>query len=124
MLVPDSSILRVLRLLDASPRLTQRELARELGVSLGKANYCLRALIGRGFVKAENFRNNTNKRAYFYLLTPEGVAAKASLTRHFLASKREEYDALRLEVERLQQESESIVEGTSMATTSYSESND
>jgi EPS-associated MarR family transcriptional regulator len=110
MLVPDSSILRVLRLLDASPRLTQREMARELGVSLGKANYCLRALLSKGFVKVQNFRNSANKRGYIYLLTPEGVAAKANLTRHFLARKREEYDALRLEVERLQKESETAVE--------------
>lgn len=110
MLVPDSSLLRVLRLLDGSPRLTQREMARELGVSLGKANYCLRALLGKGFVKVQNFRNSTNKRAYTYLLTPEGVAAKASLTREFLARKREEYDALRLEVERLQRESEGALE--------------
>jgi len=110
MLIPDSSLLRVLRLLDGSPRLTQREMARELGVSLGKANYCLRALLAKGFVKVQNFRNSTNKRAYAYLLTPEGVAAKASLTREFLAIKREEYDALRLEVERLQRESEGAVE--------------
>jgi EPS-associated MarR family transcriptional regulator len=106
MLVPDSSILRVLRLLDESPRLTQREMARELDISVGKANYCLRALLGKGFVKVQNFRNSTNKRAYAYLLTPEGLAAKANLTRHFLARKREEYDALRLEVERLQRESQ------------------
>jgi EPS-associated MarR family transcriptional regulator len=110
MLVPDSSILRVLRLLDASPQLTQRDMAREMGVSLGKANYCLRALIGKGFVKVQNFRNSTNKRAYLYLLTPDGATAKANLTRVFLARKREEYDALRLEVERLQQESEEAVE--------------
>jgi MarR family transcriptional regulator, temperature-dependent positive regulator of motility len=109
MLVPDSSILRVLRVLDTSTRLTQRDIARELGVSVGKANYCLRALIGKGFVKAHNFRNSTNKRGYLYLLTPEGVAAKATLTRHFLARKLEEYDALRLEVERLQRESETVV---------------
>ena len=108
--VPDYSILRVLRLLDASPRLTQRDMARELGVSLGKTNYCLRALLGKGFVKVQNFRNSTNKRCYVYLLTPEGMAAKADLTRHFLARKREEYDALRLEVEGLQRESESAVE--------------
>lgn len=106
MSVPDSAILRVLRLLDTSPRLTQREMAREMGVSLGKTNYCLRALLGKGFVKVQNFRNSTNKRGYAYLLTPEGVAAKAELTRHFLARKRDEYDALRLEIERLQQESE------------------
>ena len=110
MLIPDSSILRVLRLLDGRPRLTQRDIAREMGVSVGKANYCLRALIGKGFVKVQNFRNSTNKRAYLYLLTPDGVTAKATLTRDFLASKRAEYDALRLEVERLQRESESVVE--------------
>ena len=110
MSVPDAAILRVLRLLDASPPLTQRAMARELGMSLGKANYCLRALIGKGFVKVQNFRSNTNKRGYLYLLTPEGLAAKASLTRDFLARKREEYDALRLELERLQHESESALE--------------
>lgn len=110
MRVPDSSLLRVLRLLDASPRLTQRDVAREMGVSLGKANYCLRALIGKGFVKAQNFRNSTNKRAYLYLLTPDGVTAKANLTRDFLARKRAEYDALRLEVELLEQESDGAVE--------------
>ena len=108
--VPDSSILNTLRLLDASPRLTQREMARELGVSLGKTNYCLRALLGKGFVKVQNFRNSANKRGYVYLLTPEGVAAKAILTRQFLARKREEYDALRLELERLQKESDADVE--------------
>src|SRR5205807_431377 len=97
-------ILRVLRLLDESPTLTQREMARELGVSLGKTNYCLRALLGKGFVKAQNFRNSTNKSGYLYLVTPEGLAAKTDLTRKFLARKREEYDALRLEIERLQRE--------------------
>jgi EPS-associated MarR family transcriptional regulator len=112
MLVPDSSILRVLRLLDSSPRLTQREMAREMGVSLGKTNYCLRALLGKGFVKVQNFRKSTNKRGYVYLLTPEGVAAKADLTRQFLARKREEYDALRLEIERLQRESGAGTEAT------------
>lgn len=110
MRVSDLSILRVLRLLDASPQLTQREMAREMGVSLGKANYCLRALLGKGFVKAQNFRNSKSKRGYVYLLTAEGVAAKAELTRHFLARKRDEYDALRVEIERLQQESEGATE--------------
>jgi EPS-associated MarR family transcriptional regulator len=78
-----------------------------MGVSLGKANYCMRALVGKGFVKVQNFRNSTNKRGYLYLLTPEGAAAKASLTRNFLVVKRAEYDALRLELEKLQRESES-----------------
>lgn len=106
MTVSDTSTLRVLRLLEANPRLNQREMARELGVSLGKANYCLRALLGKGFVKAQNFRQSRNKLAYIYLLTPEGVAAKADLTRKFLARKREEYSALKLEIERLQLECE------------------
>lgn len=104
----DPSQLSVLRLLDESPSRTQREMAQELGMSLGKANYVLRALLGKGFVKIQNFRNSSKKRGYAYLLTPEGVAAKAELTRHFLARKMEEYDALRLEIERLQAESEDV----------------
>lgn len=103
--MPDSSDLGVLRLLDESPSRSQREVAHELGMSLGKANYVLRALLDKGLVKAQNFRNNQNKRAYAYLLTPKGVAAKAELTRQFLARKIEEYDALRLEIERLKAES-------------------
>jgi EPS-associated MarR family transcriptional regulator len=104
--VTDSAILSVLRLLNERPRLTQREMARELGVSLGKTNYCLRALLGKGFVKIQNFRKSTNKRGYVYQLTPEGLAAKAELTREFLARKREEYEALHAEIQRLTQESE------------------
>ena len=85
-------------------------MANELGMSLGKANYLLKALLDKGFVKVGNFRNSSNKRAYAYLLTPEGVAAKAELTRDFLARKIDEYDALRLEIERLRAESEDAVE--------------
>ena len=84
-------------------------MAHELGMSLGKANYVLRALLGKGLVKVQNFRNSSNKRSYAYLLTPSGVAAKAELTRHFLARKVEEYDALRVEIERLRGESEGAV---------------
>jgi MarR family transcriptional regulator, temperature-dependent positive regulator of motility len=76
-------------------------------MSLGKANYCLRALMAKGFVKVENYRNSTNKLAYFYLLTPSGLTAKAELTRAFLARKMNEYDELRAEIEQLKQESES-----------------
>jgi MarR family transcriptional regulator, temperature-dependent positive regulator of motility len=110
MQVPDSAILRVLRLLETRPRLTQREMAREMGVSLGKTNYCLRALLDKGFVKVKSFRRSSNKRGYAYLLTPEGLGAKAELARRFLTLKRQEYDALRLEIERLQQESGSASE--------------
>ena len=81
-------------------------MANELGMSLGKANYLLRALLGKGFVKVQSFRRSSNKRAYAYLLTPEGVATKAELTRRYLARKVEEYEALRLEIERLRGESE------------------
>ncbi len=102
-------MLGVLRLLDARPSRTQRELARELGVSLGKANYVLKALLNKGFIKAQNFRDSSHKRGYAYLLTPEGVVAKAELTRNFLARKIEEYEALRLEIDRLQRESEGVV---------------
>ena len=101
----DSSDLGVLRLLDESPSRSQREVAHELGMSLGKANYVLRALLGKGFVKVQNFRTSRNKRGYAYLLTPEGVAAKAELTKAFLERKTQEYDALRLEIERLKAES-------------------
>ena len=79
-------------------------------MSLGKANYVLRALLDKGFVKVQNFRNSSDKLAYAYLLTPEGVAAKADLTRNFLARKIEEYDALRLEIEQLRVESEAATE--------------
>ena len=107
----DPSQLSVLRLLDESPSRTQREMAHELGMSLGKANYVLQALLAKGFLKIQNFRSSGNKRGYAYLLTPKGVAAKAELTKHFLARKMEEYDALRLEIERLQAESEDVEVG-------------
>jgi len=102
----DHSELGVLRLLESSPSRSQREVASELGMSLGKVNYLLKALLEKGFVKIQNFRNSSNKRAYAYLLTPAGVAAKADLTRRFLERKIAEYDALKLEIERLRQESE------------------
>ena len=75
-------------------------------MSLGKANYCLKALMAKGFVKAENYRNSTNKLAYFYLLTPSGIAAKAELTQKFLARKMREYEELRAEIEQLRQETD------------------
>ena len=102
----DQAELGVLRLLEDSPSRSQREVAAELGMSLGKANYLLKALLDKGFVKIQNFRNSSNKRAYAYLLTPDGVAAKADLTRKFLARKIAEYDALKLEIERLRRETE------------------
>lgn len=96
--------LRVLRELSDNPKITQRELARNLGVSLGKANYCLRALIERGFVKARNFRNSNRKRAYLYILTPQGIEAKAGISVAFLRQKMEEYERLKAEIAQLQRE--------------------
>jgi MarR family transcriptional regulator, temperature-dependent positive regulator of motility len=103
---PDRSHLELMRLLDARQKLSQREVATSLGMSLGKVNYCLKALIEKGFVKVENYRKSNNKLAYFYLLTPSGITAKAELTRDFLSRKMREYDELKLEIERLQRESE------------------
>lgn len=93
--------LKVLRLLQGNPALSQRELAEALGVSLGKTNYCLKALIGKGLIKARNFHRRKDKRVYVYLLTPEGATAKATLTARFLKRKMAEYDLLRAEIEAL-----------------------
>jgi EPS-associated MarR family transcriptional regulator len=101
---PEETRLKVLRLLAENPALSQRELAAALGVSLGATNYCLRALIERGLVKAENFRKSHRKRAYAYLLTPAGIAEKLRMTRRFIAIKQAEYDALRQQLEDLRRE--------------------
>lgn len=100
----DELRLRVLRALEANPELSQRQLAAELGVSLGGVNYALKALVERGFVKADNFRKSGNKVAYLYVLTPQGVAEKASLATAFLGRKLEEYEVLRREIEALKGE--------------------
>lgn len=100
----DESLLRVMRTLELNPQLSQRELADRLGISLGKANYCLKALLDKGLIKMQNFRNNRNKLAYAYLLTPAGVAAKTALTARFLKRKMTEYEALKREIEELRRE--------------------
>jgi EPS-associated MarR family transcriptional regulator len=96
---------KLMRMLQANPQMSQRDAARELGVSLGKVNYCLRALVRRGWVKASNFKNSQNKAAYMYLLTPRGLEQKASLTLRFLQVKLREYEVLRTEIEQMRQES-------------------
>ena len=101
-----------MRLLAEQSQLSQRELASSMGVSLGKVNYCLRALIKKGFVKAQNYRKSSNKLAYLYLLTPSGMAHKADLTRRFLAIKVREYEALRQEIEILERERRDAREGS------------
>ncbi len=100
----DETHLKVLRLLESTPNINQRKLAESLGVSLGKTNFCLNALLDKGLVKMENFRTSTRKLNYAYLLTPSGIAEKAALTKRFLKRKTEEYDALKAEIELLKQE--------------------
>lgn len=95
---------KILRILQEAPDISQRDLARELGVSLGKVNYCLQALIQKGLVKANNFKNSNNKKAYLYLLTRKGIAEKARATARFLERKMAEYEALQREIEELRRE--------------------
>ena len=89
---------KVLHLLEDNPELTQRELAKKLGISLGSANYCMKALIDIGHIKASNFKKTPNKSIYLYLLTPQGIAEKAQLTAGFLKRKMDEYHALKKEI--------------------------
>lgn len=102
--VAKSAHFRILRLLEDRPEISQRELASELGVSLGKSHYLLKALLDKGLVKMDNFRRHDNKLAYMYKLTPSGIAAKLSLTREFLLHKEAEYLALNREIAQLRQE--------------------
>ncbi|MDD5240719.1 MAG: MarR family EPS-associated transcriptional regulator [Sulfuricella sp.] len=95
---------KLLKALQANPDLSQRELACAIGVSLGKVNFCLRALIEKGWVKAANFRRSTNKVAYAYLLTPSGIEEKTRATAHFLRRKIAEYEVLEKEIEQLRNE--------------------
>lgn len=90
--------------MQGNPDLTQRELADKLGMSVGGLNYCLKALIDKGFVKMANFQNSKNKFKYVYLLTPQGIAEKMVMTGRFLRRKMEEYDALKVEIEALMAE--------------------
>ena len=95
---------RIMRILQENPDLTQRELAEKLGMSVGGLNYCLNALIDKGFVKMQNFSNSKNKFKYVYLLTPMGIAEEVALTTRFLSRKMEEYEALKLEIAALKSE--------------------
>ena len=95
---------KLLQLLEANPQASQREIATTLGISLGKVNYCLNALIERGLIKARNFTNSQNKRAYMYYLTPRGLREKARVTVRFFRQRVAEYEALREEIETLRGE--------------------
>ncbi len=100
----DSTGYSLLKNLEDNPALSQRDLAKRLGVSLGKVNFCLNALVAKGCLKVKNFRNSDNKLAYAYLLTPQGIEEKARLTVAFLKYKTQEYERLRAEIEDLRRE--------------------
>ena len=99
---------RILKLLEKNPAASQREIARELGVSLGRVNFCLQALIEKGLIKANNFRNSTTKQTYLSLLTPKGLQDKAKVTARFLQHRLDEYENLKREVAQLQREAMQI----------------
>ena len=96
--------LHIIREIDRSPEMSQRELSTRLGISLGKVNFLINALIGKGFVKVENFKKSSNKIAYLYNLTPRGIEEKSRMTYHFLKRKTAEYEQLEQEIRQLQAE--------------------
>ena len=100
--------LDLLRKLEVNPECTQRELSKEMGVSLGKINYCMKKLIEKGWIKLSNFSNKTDKVGYIYLLTPEGIEQKTRLTFRFLTIKMKEYEMLKVEISKLKQDAEKL----------------
>lgn len=101
---PDENHYRLLRVLEERPALSQRELADQLKLSLGGVNYCLRALVDKGWIKVNNFRSSDNRLRYAYVLTPRGIAQKAQLTQSFLRRKLAEYERIKAEIAALEQE--------------------
>jgi EPS-associated MarR family transcriptional regulator len=112
---------KLLRLLEANPQTSQRDLAQALGISVGRVNYCLNALIEKGHLKAQNFKNNKNKRAYMYYLTPRGFEEKARVTVRFFRQKLMEYEALSREIEDLRHEAANQHGGASAGVASNAE---
>jgi EPS-associated MarR family transcriptional regulator len=102
---------KIMRLVEKNPSITQREVAQRLGVSIGKTNFCLKALIDKGILKANSFCNSRNKRAYVYVLTPRGIEEKATLTLRFLKQKREEYEAIQKEIADLTEQAQKLSKG-------------
>ncbi len=102
----DDITYRLLKAIEENPSQSQRELAHSMGISLGKLNYCLKALVDKGWVKANNFRQNPSKSGYLYLLTPAGIEGKAKVTLRFLRRKMQEYEQLKQEIEELRREAQ------------------
>lgn len=105
-MLTDEYRVKILKRLEQNPEISQRALAIEIGVSLGRANFCLNALMEKGFIKANNFKNSRNKKAYAYLLTQKGIAEKARATTRFLERKIEEFEILQKEIENLKREAQ------------------
>ena len=103
----DDTLFWTLKLLEDNPTITQRSLAKEVGINVSSINFCLKALVEKGWIKMGNFSKNPDKLSYAYLLTPTGVAEKAALTKRFLQRKMAEYEKLRTEIEALQREADS-----------------
>jgi EPS-associated MarR family transcriptional regulator len=103
-MIDDEYRYKILKELQQDPNMSQRALAKRLEISLGKTNYCLNALIEKGMIKADNFKNSTNKMGYLYLLTPKGIEEKIVLTQRFLQRKLKEHETLEKEIEQLRQE--------------------
>ena len=95
---------KLLKLIEGTPDISQRSLAKKMNVSLGKVNYCLQALKEKGWVKAKNFKNSENKKGYIYVLTPKGASERARVTARFLKRKLTEYDEIKREIEELRRE--------------------
>jgi EPS-associated MarR family transcriptional regulator len=105
-MLTDEYRFKIFKLVEANPAISQRELARELGISLGKVNFCLKALIEKGLLKASNFRNSKNKISYVYKLTPKGIEERANVTVRFLKQKMTEYEKIKSEIEFLRLEAQ------------------
>jgi len=106
--IDETATYKILKSLEKNPALSQRQLSAELGFSLGKVNFCMKALVGKGCLKVNNFRNSNNKRAYTYLLTPLGMEEKSRMTLAFLRYKMQEYERLRGEIETLKNDAQKI----------------
>jgi len=104
----DEIAYKLLKIIETEPQLSQREIAARMGISLGKANYCLKSLIDKGFIKARNFYNSNHKVAYVYMLTPSGLEEKATVTYRFLKRKMQEYEEIKAEIESLKAETAKI----------------
>ena len=104
--MPKETHLKILKHIESNPQISQRQLAQELGVSVGKINYCVKALITKGWLKAGNFKRSSNKMSYLYLLTPAGIDEKTKLTASFLKSKIVEHEIITQEIEQLKRDAQ------------------